>query len=68
MPLSNFQRLVLKNGLRLIFVPEPHSLATMAMVLVEVWSKYEPIQINGRSCLAKVLDLFSETDKMKSIK
>jgi len=49
MPLSNFQRKVLGNGLRVIFVPEPHSLATMAMVLVEAGSKYEPRELNGIS-------------------
>src|SRR3989344_4624925 len=46
---SNFTRKVLPNGLRVILVPEPHSLATTVVVIVEAGSKYETKDINGLS-------------------
>ena len=45
----DFQRIKLDNGLRVILVPEEHSLATTVMVLVEAGSKYETKDINGLS-------------------
>ena len=42
-------RTVLKNGMRVILLPEPQSLATTVMVLVEAGSKYETKAINGIS-------------------
>ncbi|TSC95780.1 MAG: Uncharacterized protein Athens071426_70 [Parcubacteria group bacterium Athens0714_26] len=44
-----FKKYVLKNGLRIILVPEPRSLAVTALVLVEAGSKYENKKINGIS-------------------
>jgi predicted Zn-dependent peptidase len=44
-----FQRTVLKNGLRVILVPENESLATTVLVLVEAGSKYETKDISGLS-------------------
>lgn len=41
--------MVLENGMRLILVPQPTSLATTVMVLVEAGSKYETKEINGLS-------------------
>lgn len=45
----NFQKLTFNNGLRLILVHQPASLATTVMVLVEAGSKYETKEINGLS-------------------
>ena len=47
--MKGFQKLVLKNGMRLILVPEPQSLATTVAVLVQAGSKYETKEINGLS-------------------
>lgn len=47
--MKDFQKLVLKNGMRLILVPEPQSLATTVAVLVQAGSKYETKEINGLS-------------------
>ncbi len=47
--MAKFERLVLDNGLRVILVPEPHSLATTVMVLVQAGSKYETRDKNGIS-------------------
>ncbi|MFH1161773.1 MAG: pitrilysin family protein [Candidatus Jorgensenbacteria bacterium] len=44
-----FQKLILKNGLRVILVPEPQSLATTVLVSVETGSEYEAKEINGIS-------------------
>jgi predicted Zn-dependent peptidase len=43
------QRIVLPNGLRVIFVPQPENVATTILVLVEAGSKYETKEINGLS-------------------
>jgi predicted Zn-dependent peptidase len=43
------KRIVLKNGLRIILAPQPSSLATTVLVLVEAGSKYETKNINGLS-------------------
>ncbi len=42
-------RYVLKNGLRVIMIPQPESLTATAMVSVEAGSKYETKNINGLS-------------------
>jgi predicted Zn-dependent peptidase len=47
--MHEFKRVVLKNGMRVILVPQKESLATMAAVLVEAGSKYESKNINGVS-------------------
>ncbi len=44
-----FNRLVLNNGMRIITVPQPGSLAVTMLVLVEAGSKYESSDINGLS-------------------
>lgn len=48
-PMQPFQKITLKNGLRVILVPEPQSLATTVAVLVEAGSKYETKDMNGIS-------------------
>ncbi len=45
----DFQKKTLKNGLRVILVPEKDSPATTVLVLVEAGSKYETKDINGVS-------------------
>ncbi len=47
--MENFNKLTLDNGLRIITVPKPDSLATTILVLVEAGSKYETKEINGIS-------------------
>ncbi len=44
-----YKKKVLKNGLRIISVPNPDSLAATILVLVEAGSKYEAKKINGLS-------------------
>lgn len=46
---KEFKKIVLDNGLRIILVPQPQSLATTVLVLVEAGSKYETKEINGLS-------------------
>ncbi|MEK7463489.1 MAG: pitrilysin family protein [Patescibacteria group bacterium] len=44
-----FKKSILKNGLRIILIPMPRSMATTFLVLVEAGSKYENKEINGIS-------------------
>lgn len=44
-----FNKLVLKNGLRVILVPQKGSLAATVLILVEAGSEYETKNINGLS-------------------
>lgn len=46
---KSFKKIKLDNGLRVILVPRPNSLATTVLVLVEAGSKYETKNINGLS-------------------
>lgn len=47
--MQNFNKITLKNGLRIILAPKNDSLATTVLVLVEAGSKYETKEINGIS-------------------
>ncbi|MCL5004669.1 MAG: insulinase family protein [Patescibacteria group bacterium] len=47
--MENFNKITLKNGLRIITAPKQDSLATTFLVLVEAGSKYETKEINGIS-------------------
>jgi predicted Zn-dependent peptidase len=47
--MKNFKKIVLKNGLRLILVPQSQALATTVSVSVEAGSKYETRELNGLS-------------------
>ena len=49
MPAKPYERIVLKNGLRVILVPQKESLATTVAVLVSAGSKYETKELNGIS-------------------
>jgi predicted Zn-dependent peptidase len=44
-----FKKTVLKNGLRIITVPQPDNMAATVLVMVEAGSKYEQREINGLS-------------------
>jgi len=44
-----YKKLTLKNGLRVLLVPQKDSLSTTVLVLVEAGSKYETKEINGLS-------------------
>ncbi len=46
---KDFKRIVLKNGMKVILVPNKQSLATTVLVLVEAGSKYETKNISGLS-------------------
>ena len=45
----SFSKTTLKNGLRLVTVPQKGSLTTTVLFLVEAGSKYESKQVNGLS-------------------
>lgn len=47
--MHNFKKYILTNGLRVVLVPQPQSLAATVLVLVEAGSKYETKKINGVS-------------------
>ena len=47
--MHNFKKYILTNGLRVVLAPQPESLATTVLVLVEAGSKYEKKEINGLS-------------------
>ncbi len=46
---KKFKKITLKNGLRVILVPQKESLSATVLVLVEAGSKYETKNINGLS-------------------
>lgn len=72
--MSLFSKITLDNGLRIVLVPQPQSLATTVLILVEAGSKYETKEINGIShflehmCFKgtakrpKAIDITSELD------
>lgn len=45
----HFKKISLPNGLRVLLVPQPQSLAASVLILVEAGSEYETKQINGLS-------------------
>ena len=45
----SFTKTILKNGLRVILVPQPSSLAATVLILVEAGSEYEAKSVNGVS-------------------
>lgn len=47
--MTNFNKITLENGLRIITAPKSDSLVTTVLVLVEAGSKYETKEINGLS-------------------
>lgn len=47
--MKDFKKYILPNGLRVVLVSQPKSLASTALVLVEAGSKYEDKKINGVS-------------------
>ena len=47
--MKHFKKIVLKNGFRLILVPQPANLAASVLILVEAGSEYETKNINGLS-------------------
>lgn len=62
-----FQKKVLKNGLRVITVPQKESLAVTALVLVEAGSKYETKDINGLSHFLEHMCFKGTTKRPKAI-
>jgi predicted Zn-dependent peptidase len=47
--MKNFKKITLKNGLRILLVPQPENLAATVLILVEAGSEYETKKINGVS-------------------
>jgi len=60
--MRNVKKSTLENGLRLILVSNPSSLASTVLVLVEAGSEYEPREINGISHFLEHM-CFKGTDK-----
>src|SRR5581483_7899755 len=46
---KNFKKIILPNGLRVLLVPQPSSLAASVLILVEAGSEYESKRVNGLS-------------------
>jgi predicted Zn-dependent peptidase len=65
--MKNIRRIKLKNGLRVILVPQPGSLATTAMVSVEAGSKYETKDVNGISHFLEHMCFKGTTKRPKAI-
>ena len=73
---ESFKKITLNNGVRVILVPQPSSLATTVLTLVEAGSKYETKEINGLSHFLehmyfkgtakrpKAIDIAGELDQM----
>jgi predicted Zn-dependent peptidase len=47
--MQDFKKITLKNGLRVLFVNRPQSLAASVLILVEAGSEYETKRVNGLS-------------------
>lgn len=47
--MKDVKKITLKNGLRILFVPQPANLAATVLILVEAGSEYETKPINGVS-------------------
>src|SRR3990172_9909305 len=72
-------KIILKNGLRIITIPMKESLTTTVLILVEAGSKYETKEINGIShflehmCFKgtekrpKSIDISSELDNIGAV-
>ncbi len=65
--MEKFNKITLDNGLRIITVPKPDSLATTILVLVEAGSKYETKEINGISHFLEHLCFKGTSKRPKSI-
>ncbi|MBI3633164.1 MAG: insulinase family protein [Candidatus Vogelbacteria bacterium] len=62
-----FKKKVLKNGLRIISVPNKDSLAATILVLVEAGSKYETKKINGLSHFLEHMCFKGTTNRPRAI-
>ncbi len=63
----HYKKKVLKNGLRIISVPNKDSLAATILVLVEAGSKYETKKINGLSHFLEHMCFKGTTNRQKAI-
>ena len=57
---------VMPNGLRYIFIPQPQSMATTALILVSTGSEYETKEINGISHFLEHLSFKGTTNRPKA--
>jgi predicted Zn-dependent peptidase len=62
-----YKKKVLKNGLRILSIPNKDSLATTVLVLVEAGSKYETKKINGLSHFLEHMCFKGTTNRPKAI-
>src|SRR3989344_2975739 len=60
--MAEFKKIALRNGLRVILIPRPQSLASNVLILVEAGSEYETKKINGLSHFLEHL-MFKGTTK-----
>ncbi len=65
--MQNFKRLQLPNGLTVLLVPQPASLATTVAVLVRAGSKYETKDLNGLSHFLEHMCFKGTTDRPRPI-
>jgi predicted Zn-dependent peptidase len=61
--LKYMKKIVLKNGLRVILVPQPQSLAATVLILVQAGSEYEVKKLNGISHFLEHLMFKGTTDR-----
>jgi predicted Zn-dependent peptidase len=61
--MSDIKKIVLKNGLRIILVPQPQNLAATVLILVEAGSEYETKKLNGVSHFLEHLMFKGTTDR-----
>ncbi len=64
---KEFIKKTLKNGLRVMMIPRPDSLATTVLVLVEAGSKYETKDINGISHFLEHMCFKGTTKRKRAI-
>lgn len=65
--MKNYKKTVLENGLRVILVEKPGSLASTVLVLVEAGSEYETKEINGLSHFLEHMCFKGTAKRPKSI-
>lgn len=65
--MKHYKKVVLENGLRVIMVQKPDSLASTVLVLVEAGSEYETKEINGLSHFLEHMCFKGTTKRPKAI-
>ncbi len=63
--MKDVKKITLKNGLRVLFVPQPANLAATVLILVEAGSEYETKRMNGVSHFLEHLMFKGTTNRPK---